>query len=495
MKKVILTLMGWIPVSVIMAQTRPNFLFIITDDQDPGTLNVYGDKECDTPNLDALATKGMVITGAHQMGSFTGAVSTASRTMIMTGLNLWKAEKVREKMNKYENICGNTDVAPQNSPEYNSLPALFHRAGYETFRTCKMGNSYDPANAMFDERHDKTCRMAEDGKGSKWHADHVIDYFNRRIKKSDAEKKPFFVYLGFSHPHDARHGKPQLLAKYGAEDVKEPNKLNDKMPSLPLNWLPEKPFHDGHPDLRDECRVYGVNTRRDEIVVRNEKGKEFACIENIDIQIGRVLEALERTGELENTYIFFTADHGIAVGKHAFMGKQNLYEHTFRVPFLISGPGITKNTKKTGNIYLMDVLPTLCDMAGIEIPAVDGKSFKEVLTGKKEQVRDVLYGAYSGGTKPGIRCVKSGDWKLIKYDVLNGKVRETQLFNLKENPNELLIEHHDEKIVKLIGNKPGKKQKDLAEDSKYSKKLAEMEILLEEQMKEMGDPYRLWNQR
>lgn len=490
---------------MLTAQKRPNILFIITDDQDNATLDTYGDRECDTPNLDRLAKNGMTLTDAHQMGAFLGAVSTASRTMIMTGMYLWKAQALREqnprsksRSNQNYLVNGEKRIGAGNwvyDPEESSLPALFNKAGYETFRTCKQGNSYEPANALFSQRFDKTCRMPDDENGSAWHADHVIRYFNNRGKTDKNDRKPFFVYLGFSHPHDSRHGKPELLAKYGAEDVDNPTKLNNKMPKLPVNWLPEKAFPDGHPNLRDEVKVQGVGRRRDEIAVRNEKGKEFACIENIDIQIGRVLEALEKIGELDNTYIFFTSDHGIAVGKHGFMGKQNLFEHTFKVPFIISGPTIPKNSRATGNTYQLDVLPTLCDFAGIECPEVDGKSFRCVAEGKEDKIRDVLYGAYSGGTKPGVRCVKKGDWKLIKYDVLDGEVRKTLLFNLKENPNELMIEHSSPEVIRATGNKPGKNQVNLSNDPRYKDKLAEMEALLLEQMIEVGDPYRLWNQK
>lgn len=474
---------------------QPNILFILTDDQDFASLGAYGDTECETPNLDRLAKQGVTFTGAHQMGSFLGAVSTASRTMIMTGRNVWQAQELRKKQTKYEKGSGNADIVPKDAPEYYSMPAVFHRAGYETFRTCKKGNSYTPANVLFDQVFDKTTRGNTDEKGSKWHADKVIKYLDDRTADNSDSKKPFLVYLGFSHPHDPRHGKPELLEKYGAQDIDHPTVVNDKMPSLPINWLPEKPFHDGHLDLRDETKVSGVMDRRDEATIRNEKGKEFACIENIDIQIGRVLEALEKTGELDNTYIIFTADHGIAVGKHAFMGKQSLYEHCYRVPFIVTGPNVKKDAHKTGNIYLMDLLPTFCDFAGIDIPEIcDGQSFKAVAEGKKETIRETTYGVYCGGSKPGMRCVKSGDWKLIKYDVLDGKVRETQLFNLKENPNELMIEHHAPEVIAKLGNTPEAYQVDLAEDPKYKKKLTEMEALLLKQMEELGDPYRLWDQ-
>ena len=70
-------------------------------------------------------------------------------------------------------------------------------------------------------------------------------------------------------------------------------------------------------------------------------------------------------GELDNTYIFYTADHGIAIGRHGLQGKQNLYQHTWRVPFIVKGPGIKPGSRAAGNIYLLDVLATLCDLAGI----------------------------------------------------------------------------------------------------------------------------------
>jgi arylsulfatase A-like enzyme len=197
------------------------------------------------------------------------------------------------------------------------------------------------------------------------------------------------------------------------------------------------------------------------------------------------LKKLKEMGELDNTYIIYTSDHGMSIGRHGLTGKQNLYEHTWRVPFIVKGPGLATGKRVKGNMYLLDVLPTLCDLAGIKIPeTVDGKSIVPVLKGEKEVVRDVMYGVYAGGTKPGMRTVKKGDWKLIKYDVMDGAVRETQLFNLAENANEYLPEH----------GKKGEMETNLAENPKYAAKLAEMEAILLAEMEVNDDPYRLWNQ-
>jgi len=176
-------------------------------------------------------------------------------------------------------------------------------------------------------------------------------------------------------------------------------------------------------------------------------------------------------------------------------GKQNLYQHTWRVPFIVNGPGIRAGSRVEGNIYLLDLLATLCDLAGIQPPATsEGISFRPVLEGKQGSVRDVLYGVYNGGTKPGMRCVKQGDWKLIKYDVLEGKVRETQLFNLRENPDEFLAQHHEAQVTALTGSEPAEHQINLAGDPRYAGKLNEMEALLLAEMRRLEDPWRLWNQ-
>ncbi|MEZ6058723.1 MAG: hypothetical protein R3C01_18630, partial [Planctomycetaceae bacterium] len=135
------------------------------------------------------------------------------------------------------------------------------------------------------------------------------------------------------------------------------------------------------------------------------------------------------------------------------------------------------------------------DLAGVAPPnSNEGKSFRPVLEGKQQTIRDVLYGVYCGGTKPGMRCVKEGDWKLVKFDVLDGTVQQTQLFNLKENPHEFLDEHHHPDVIALTGVTPEPHQRNLATDPKYADVLAKMEAKLLAEMRLHNDPYRLWNQ-
>jgi len=478
-----LCVLGWTAVS---AAKPPNILFILVDDQSPLDLKVYNPHSTlETPTIDRLAAEGMVLDAAYHMGSFSGAVCTPSRHMIMTGRTVWHLPI---------GPGPSTKCPPQ--IEQQTLPAVFNRAGYQTMRTCKQGNSYPGANKQFQVVRDATKRGPTAETGSAWHAEQVLDYLKTR--EETQTEAPFLIYFGFSHPHDERDGTPELLEKYGAInylDPTQPPPLHDRQPPLPVNYLPAHPFPDGHPDLRDEVAVSGVWKRRDPATIRNELGRHHACSENIDVQIARVLDRLKALGELDNTYIVYTSDHGMAIGRHGLQGKQNLYEHTWRVPLIVAGPGIAPGSRAAGNVYLLDVLATLCDLAGIAAPETnEGLSFKPVLMGETPVVRDVLYGTYSGGTKPGMRSVRQGDWKLIEYDVLNGKVRESQLFNLAENPHELLEQHHAAEVATLLKSPPRPEQKNLANDPRYADQLQRMRAVLLAEMRRLEDPYRLWNQ-
>ena len=471
---------------------RPNILYIIVDDQSPFDFKFYNPRsQLDAPVIEKLAAQGMVIDGAYQMGSWVGGVCNASRRMIMSGRTVWHIPGSPFRKPPANRNARDPKLVPSDLAQ-STLPAVFNRAGYDTMRTCKWENSYEAANKLFTVRNDATKRGGTADTGSAWHAERVLDYLSEREKTKDED--PFLIYFGFSHPHDPRNGTPELLKKYGAVNHRNKATLppaNPKQPNLPINYLPKHPFHHGHPGLRDAVKVPGVWERRDESTIRNEIGRQFACSEYIDQQIGRVLTKLKAMGELDNTYIVYTADHGMAIGRHGLQGKQNLYEHTWRVPFVVKGPGIKPGSRAQGNFYLLDTLATLCSLAGIKAPATnEGLSLKPVLMGREQTIRDTLYGVYSGGTKPGMRSVRRGDWKLIKYDVMEGTVRKTLLFNLKENPHEFIQEHH----ALRKAAKPQPSAYNLAENPKYAAKRKEMEALLLQEMNRHNDPYRLWDQ-
>ena len=477
---------------------RPNILFIIVDDQSPFDFKFYNSSSTlHAPCIEKLAREGMVFDAAYHMGAFSGAVCTPSRHMVMCGRTVWHLP-IGPKMPRPEKGKPRQPyVAPHCPPELesNTLATVFNRAGYDTMRTCKRGNSYEKANQQFTVRNDATKRGGTAETGSQWHGDQVINFLTDREKSGDED--PFLIYFGLSHPHDTRDGTPQYLAKYGSTnhtDKKELPASHAKQPPVPSNWLPHHPFDNTHMDVRDEVSVSGVWGNRDTQTIRNEIGREYACSENIDAQVERVLEKLTAMGEVENTWIFYTSDHGIAIGRHGLQGKQNLYEHTWRVPLIVKGPGVRPGSRMPGNTYLGDTLATLCAITGVTPPSTDeGKSFLPVLEEKTETVRDVLYGVYCGGQKPGMRSVRKGDWKLIKYESPSGGLH-TQLFNIQENPHEFLAEHHDPTVLKSLPEQPTAKQKNLADDPEFATTRSAMESLLLEQMIQHDDPYRFSDQ-
>ncbi len=149
-----------------------------------------------TPNIDRLAREGMVIDGAIHMGSFSGAVCTPSRHMIMSGRTVWHLPIAPQALQK--GLC-----PPQ--LEQQTIPAVFNQAGYATMRTCKQGNSYEAANKLFTVRHDATKRGHTAETGSAWHAERVLDYLAEREEAK--ETKPFLIYLVFHIPtiHEMAH--------------------------------------------------------------------------------------------------------------------------------------------------------------------------------------------------------------------------------------------------------------------------------------------------
>jgi choline-sulfatase len=151
----------------------------------------------------------------------------------------------------------------------------------------------------------------------------------------------------------------------------------------------------------------------------------------MDEQIGRILDALEASGRSENTWIFFTADHGLGMGRHGLAGKQNMYEHSMRVPFIVSGPGVSSGAVLDTPIYFQDVVPTTLELAKADASTeMDFKSLMPILNGGDGQEHyPAIYGAYLDRQ----RMIRIGDWKLIHYPGIGVE----RFFNIKEDPLEM----------------------------------------------------------
>lgn len=237
----------------------------------------------------------------------------------------------------------------------------------------------------------------------------------------DAKKydNPFFMYLAFNAPHDPRQAPKAFLDQYPLENI-----------ALPKNYLPEYPFKDdmgNHPSVRDEALAPFPRTP---YAVKKHRQEYYAIITHLDEQIGIILDAIQASGQMENTYIIFAADHGLSVGQHGLMGKQNMFDHSIRVPLIVKGPDIPKNKRIDTDVYLQDVMATSLELAGVEKPAyVQFNSFLDVLKGTDRPKYESIYGAYESSQ----RMLRKDGHKLIVYP----KIEKVLLFDLKDDPLEM----------------------------------------------------------
>ena len=189
------------------------------------------------------------------------------------------------------------------------------------------------------------------------------------------------MYLAFGNPHDPRVAARKYL------DLYDP----DRIP-LPKNFLPVHPFDNGELVVRDEQLLPWPRTAAD---VRRTLHEYYATVTALDFHIGRLIRALEEPGRLDDTLVIFSADQGIAVGSHGLLGKQNLYDHSMKVPLVLAGPGIPRG-RSDALVYLFDIYPTACDLVGAR--SRDGDRRAELPPGARRQGDDRQAGADAART-------------------------------------------------------------------------------------------------
>lgn len=407
-------------------QTQPNILFLFSDDQQHDAIRALGNKHIITPNLDGLAESGFSFSQTYCMGSTSGAVCGPSRAMLMTGRTLYRSF---------------SEGSYSKLPDVPLLPEIFRQTGYRTFATGKWHNgrasfrkSFTDGGAIFfggmhsydtGGHHEPRVRdFSQSGEYNK--PPQIIKTFSSELfadatiqfLRSRNEAEPFFAYVSFTAPHDPRHAPQEYIDLYKDIDI-----------PLPRNFMPQHPFDNGELKIRDELLAPFPRTPE---VIREHLLQYYAMISHLDAQIGRILDVLDELELRDNTIIIFSSDHGLAVGQHGLLGKQNLYEHSMRAPLIISGPGIPRGKSSDALVYLFDIYPTICELAGLPIPStVDGHSLFPIMSGQIQKVRDSILLIY----KDFQQAVRNKRYKLIRYQV--NSVEILQLFDMQEDPLEM----------------------------------------------------------
>jgi arylsulfatase A-like enzyme len=466
--------------------SKPNIVFIFADDMTYTAINALGNNEIRTPNLDRLVDQGTTFTHAYNMGAWNGAVCVASRAMIISGRSVWDVNTFRQEWKNGQGLD-------------KTWGKLMENAGYETYMTgkwhvdapadsvfqnvthirrgmpwdswghggkipvinemIKNGKSKEEIRAIGYNRplseNDTTWNPTDKKFGGFWvggkHWSEVLkDDAIGFIEKAKTKDKPFFMYLAFNAPHDPRQAPQEYLDMYPLENI-----------SLPKSWMPMYPFKDSignGPGLRDEALAPFPRT---EYATKKHIQEYYALITHLDDQVGSILGELEASGKMDNTYVIFTADHGLAIGRHGLLGKQTQFDHSVRPPFMIVGPNISQGAKVNADIYLQDAMATSLELAGIEKPDyVYFNSIMDLARGERSESHyDAIYGGYINYQ----RMIRKDGFKLMVYPKLNKML----LFDMVNDPEEMI---------------------DLAENPDYQEKIDVLFKDLLQLQEELNDP-------
>ena len=386
--------------------TRPNILFVFTDQQSAQAMSCAGNPHLHTPHMDALAAAGMRFTQAYCAAPVCGP----SRSSLLSG-----------RMPHQTGVLVNSMIP---NPDQPHLGELFRDAGYTTGWS---GRWHLPGDGQEGIRGCEVLHDPEAPLGLGAYSDeHVTDRAIEFIRRDHAH--PFFLGVSLCNPHDICHWI-----------MDPPAELATDLPPLPDNFTVDS----REPEFIQLCRqrtYYGQEGTHtfdwDEGQWRNYLAAYYRFTEDVDVQIGRILGALRDSGLEEDTLVLFTSDHGEGMAAHRWVVKLMLYEEPMRVPFILSWTGVVPAGIRDDLVSGVDVLPTLCDYAGIEYPEVAGDSLRPLLENPRATGRPFVVAELHPDTmnlSMQGRMLRDERYKYIGFS--RGRDAE-MLFDLHEDPGE-----------------------------------------------------------
>ena len=430
-------------------QVKPNVLMIAVDDLRPA-LGCYGDQIAITPNIDRLAKRGMVLQRAYcQM-----AVCCPSRLSMLTGL---RPDTIR--------VWDLNTHFREAKPDAVTLPQHFKNAGYQSRSIGKIlhgggAPSKDPeswsAPPMHDNVRDPKLRYALPknlkGKGLKRAAseladvsdDHYIDGIVanesiRVLRTLAGNKHPFFLAVGFRKPHLPFTAPKKYWDLYNREEIQMPK--HGLYPVDSPDWATRSWRElEGYTDIPGDGKIT-------EAKVRELRHGYYACVSYVDALVGRLLAELELLKLNSNTIVMLYGDHGFHLGEQGLWTKANNYELSTRVPLIVAAPGHSFGNSDAF-VELVDLFPTVCELAGLEVPnGLEGHSFLPLFNDPKQRWKTAAFSQYPRSLK-GHRHSRHGD--VMGYAIRTKKYRFVQwkdwktkvvvaseLYSLLDDPHEM----------------------------------------------------------
>jgi arylsulfatase A-like enzyme len=412
-------------------KSRPNFLFLIADDLTYRSIQSLNNPEVETPNLNRLVRRGCTFTHCFHQGSWSGAVCIASRSMLNSGLSAFRAQRRIEQSPLWGETLGAagydtaiigkwhlSDAALKRSfKEIGPVSGGMFESGPDAYNRPSPGNTWTPWDESLKGQWLDTKTWQPGAADPIKHSARVwSELASSYLRKRSAQSNPFFLYVGFNSPHDPRQAPKEFVDRYPKDRI-----------AVPPNYLPQHPFDQGDNRVRDELLAPFPRSRE---AVQLHRSEYYAHISYLDAQVGQLLDVVESSPLAANTYVILTADHGLAVGQHGLMGKQNLYDHSIRMPLLISGPGIPAGKRVGAMVYQHSMFATTCELAGVETPkTVEFPSLVDMLKAHGPPKYDAMFSYYRGFQ----RAVRTHRHKLIVYP----QARVTQLFDIEKDPWEV----------------------------------------------------------
>ena len=437
-------------------QEKMNVLFIIADDMRP-EMGCYGVKSIITPNIDKLASTGVVFKNAY----CNIPVSGASRASLLTGIYPHYPDR----------FISFSAYASKDCPSAVPISGWFSSHGYYTLSNGKVFHHIEdhadswsePPYRTFDKGYD--VYWAEYNKWELWMNDASARTINPKTKRGPfcesadvddnayddgriAEKtikdlkrlketgKPFFLACGFWKPHLPFNAPKKYWDMYNREDIPVAN--NRYRPK----GLPKQVKNS------TEIYAYAKTTNPNDIYFLKEaKHGYYACMSYVDAQIGKVINALDELGLRENTIIILLGDHGWHLGEHGFLGKHNLMDRATHVPLIISVPGMEKgNTESI--VEFVDIYPTLCELCDLPLPAqLDGKSMLPILKDLDAEIKKDVYIQWNGGYNIVTDRFNYAEWK--KKDSIIARMLFDHKIDADENMNRVDCSQYSDVISSL----------------------------------------------
>ena len=409
---------------------RPNILIIMTDEHGPSFTGCYGHPVVETPNLDRLAQEGVVFDNAY----CNSPLCCPSRMSFLTG--------------RYCHQIGGWDNRSWLPFEVPTFANYFEAAGYDATLCGRMhiigddrlrgfgkrlyddilGNpeGYDPVkNRQEEARRGSNSHATVCGPGeSSWQEyDEVVRDLSTLFLETQAESpgnKPWLLVTGFMLPHFPLVAPPEYFDRYYPDNVILPDLRGETLESQ-------------HPVIQ-HLRWYEHDEKElPEEILRTALAGYYGLVSLADTNIGALLDIVDSSHLRENTTVVYTSDHGEMAGQHGMWQKMSFYESSVRVPLIVRQPGGKQGIRVGDNVSLVDVMPTILDMAGSRIPRdLPGQSLLSCLDGTPTADRAILSEYHGQGMVNGAFMIKRGDYK---YNHYVGGYRP-QLFNTAKDPGE-----------------------------------------------------------